>query len=237
MTNTSIVVLTGAGISAESGIQTFRAADGLWENHRVEDVASPEGFARDPALVHRFYNDRRAQLLSPGIKPNAGHQALSRLEAKHDGDFLLITQNIDNLHERAGNRNLLHMHGESLKIRCQHSGKIFDCDYALSTEQSCECCQIKGNLRPHIVWFGEMPLYMEEIEQALMGCDVFLSIGTSGNVYPAAGFVQLANHAGAKTVEINLEPSNTHTEFDEKLYGEAGQVLPAYVEQLLSSSN
>lgn len=237
MSKASIVVLTGAGISAESGIQTFRAADGLWENHRVEDVASPEGFARDPVMVHRFYNDRRAQLLSPEIEPNAGHLALSRLEAEHEGEFLLITQNIDNLHERAGSKRLLHMHGEGLKVRCKESGKIFNCDYALSVEHQCECCQTSGNLRPHIVWFGEMPLYMDQIEQALIECDLFLSIGTSGNVYPAAGFVQLANHAGANTVEINLEPSTSHTEFDEKHYGEAGQLLPEYVEQLLSSSN
>ncbi len=232
----SIVVLTGAGISAESGIQTFRAADGLWENHRVEDVASPQGFARDPDLVHRFYNDRRAQLLSPEIKPNKGHLALSKFEAEHKGKFLLITQNIDDLHERAGSKNLLHMHGEGLKVRCQQTGEIFCCDYSLSLEHECECCHQADNLRPHIVWFGEMPLYLEEIEMALANCDLFLSIGTSGNVYPAAGFVQLAKHAGAKTVEINLEPSTSHTAFDEKHYGQAGLLLPNYIEQLLSSN-
>lgn len=230
----SIVVLTGAGISAESGIQTFRAADGLWENHRVEDVASPEGFARDQALVHRFYNERRAQLLQPEIKPNNGHLALAELEHKFTGEFLLVTQNIDNLHERAGSENLLHMHGEALRSRCSQSGKTFECTGMLSAEDICECCKQANNLRPHIVWFGEMPLYMATIEAALMQCDLFISIGTSGNVYPAAGFVQLANQSGAHSVEINLEPSNVHSNFDDKRYGKAGDILPTFVSELLA---
>jgi len=230
----SIVVLTGAGISAESGIQTFRAADGLWENHRVEDVASPEGFARDKTLVHRFYNDRRAQLLRPGIKPNAGHLALAKLEQEFDGDFLLVTQNIDNLHERAGSHSLLHMHGEALRSRCAISGETFECTTSLSVDDVCDCCGKAGNLRPHIVWFGEMPLYMAEIEAALMKCDLFISIGTSGNVYPAAGFVQLANHSKAHTIEINLEPSNMHSSFDDKRYGKAGDLLPIFIQELLA---
>jgi len=230
----SILVLTGAGISAESGIKTFRAADGLWENHRVEDVASPEGFARDKTLVHRFYNERRAQLLQPDIKPNAGHMALAELETKFAGEFLLVTQNIDNLHERAGSQNLLHMHGEALQSRCAQSEKTYTCTAGLSVDDICECCNEPGNLRPHIVWFGEMPLYMVEIEAALMKCDLFVSIGTSGNVYPAAGFVQLANQSGAHTVEINLEPSNVHSNFDDKRYGKAGDLLPAFVSELLA---
>lgn len=233
----SIVILTGAGISAESGIRTFRAAEGLWEDHRVEDVASPEGFQRDPELVHRFYNQRRAQLLSPEIQPNPGHLSLAKLEQEFSGEFLLITQNIDDLHERAGSKKLLHMHGEGLKIRCRYSGEVFPCDGEINTNDSCSCCNRTAALRPHIVWFGEMPLYMAEIENALASCDLFLAIGTSGNVYPAAGFVQLANAAGATSVEINLEPSNVHSNFSEKYYGKAGDILPDYIDQLLSSSD
>lgn len=233
----SIVVLTGAGISAESGIRTFRAVDGLWEDHRIEDVASPEGFARDPELVHRFYNARREQLLSAEVRPNAAHDALAKLEESFDGDFLLVTQNIDNLHERAGSNNLLHMHGEALKMRCQSCRTVLDCKRAIDTTTACDGCGNTGTLRPHIVWFGEMPFYMNEIEAALAACDLFLSIGTSGNVYPAAGFVQLAKAAGAHTVEINLEPSNTQSLFDEKLYGKAGDTLPGYVDSILNGQS
>ncbi len=194
-----IVVLTGAGISAESGIQTFRAADGLWENHRVEDVASPEGFKRNPGLVQRFYNERRRKLLEPGISPNDGHLALARLEREFKGDFLLVTQNIDDLHERAGSKNLIHMHGELFKVRCLDSEKIFVWKEDITPASACPCCGKSGVLRPHIVWFGEMPLFMDRISAALEECDLFLSIGTSGNVYPAAGFVRIAAEAGART--------------------------------------
>lgn len=224
----NIVVLTGAGVSAESGIDTFRAADGLWENHRVEDVATPEAFVRNPELVQRFYNQRRAQLLS-GIKPNAAHLALANFEAAFKGNFTLVTQNIDNLHEQAGSKNILHMHGELLKIRCQKTGKLFPCLKAIETSQPCPCCDETGNLRPHVVWFGEMPLYMDKIEQALSQCDMFISIGTSGNVYPAAGFYQLAKSYGADTVELNLEPSNHGSQFDQAIYGFASDVVPTFL--------
>ena len=227
----NIVVLTGAGISAESGIRTFRAADGLWEDHRVEDVATPEAFERDPDLVQRFYNERRAQLLD-GIEPNSGHQALADFEKHHAGDFTLITQNIDNLHEQAGSENLLHMHGELLKVRCRHTHKLYPCRDAVDNQQPCPCCGSSGALRPHVVWFGEMPLYMDEIEQKLSQCDLFISIGTSGNVYPAAGFFQMAKSVGAHTVELNLEPSNHGSLFDEAHYGPASEVVPEFLSRL-----
>jgi len=232
----SIVVLTGAGVSAESGIQTFRAADGLWEQHRIEDVATPEGFAANPALVHQFYNARREQLLSDDIQPNAAHAALAKLEQGFKGDFLLVTQNIDNLHEQAGSQNLLHMHGELLKMRCSYSEQIFEIREALTVDTKCQCCNRPGLLRPHIVWFGEMPFGLNKISHALAHCDLFLSVGTSGNVYPAAGFVQQANAAGAHSLEFNLEPSSVESAFDGHHYGEAGTLLPAYVEQFLSSN-
>jgi NAD-dependent deacetylase len=175
-----VVVLTGAGISAESGIKTFRAADGLWEEHRVEDVATPEGFARDPALVQAFYNARRRQLQGPEIAPNAAHQALARLEEALGDRFLLVTQNIDNLHERAGNRRVIHMHGELLKVRCSWSGQVLEWTGDVTAEDKCHCCQFPAPLRPHVVWFGEMPLDMDEIYSALAECDIFIAIGTSG---------------------------------------------------------
>lgn len=235
MSSTShrIVILTGAGISAESGIRTFRAADGLWEDHRIEDVATPEAFARDPALVQRFYNMRRAQLQEPAIQPNAAHLALARLEQEYAGEVLLVTQNVDDLHERAGSRNLIHMHGELLSIFCTHSGQRFRINGDISTDSECSCCAKRGSLRPDIVWFGEMPYQMDRIYETLERCTLFLSIGTSGNVYPAAGFVQEARRAGAHTVEINLEPTQTRTAFHEHHYGKAGDVLPAYIEELL----
>ncbi len=227
----NIVVLTGAGISAESGIRTFRAADGLWEEHRVEDVATPEAFERDPQLVLRFYNERRAQLLD-GIHPNEGHRALAQFEQQHSGNFTLITQNIDNLHEQAGSKNLLHMHGEILKVRCIYSHQVFECREAVDQERPCPCCQMPATLRPHIVWFGEMPMYMDEIEYALSQCDLFVSIGTSGNVYPAAGFFQIAKRVGAKTVELNLEPSANGSLFDQAHYGPASEWVPKFFDTL-----
>jgi len=229
-----IVVLTGAGISAESGIRTFRARDGLWEEHRIEDVATPEAFARHPALVQRFYNLRRAQLQDPAVRPNAAHAALARLEREYPGEVLVVTQNVDDLHERAGTRNLIHMHGELLSMFCTQSGRRFRVGGDISPGQRCECCRATGTLRPDIVWFGEMPYAMERIHQALTACTLFLSIGTSGNVYPAAGFVRQAALGGARTVEINLEPTLARGAFDEHLYGPAGQLLPAFVEQLLA---
>ncbi|EGT5682520.1 Sir2 family NAD+-dependent deacetylase [Cronobacter turicensis] len=228
-----VVVLTGAGISAESGIRTFRAADGLWEEHRVEDVATPEGFARNPQLVQEFYNARRRQLQQPEIQPNAAHLALARLEEAFGDRFLLVTQNIDNLHERAGNKNVVHMHGELLKVRCSQSGQVLEWTGDVTPGDKCHCCQFPAPLRPHVVWFGEMPLGMDRIYEALARADVFIAIGTSGHVYPAAGFVHEAKLQGAHTVELNLEPSQVGSEFEEKHYGLASQVVPEYVEKLL----
>jgi len=231
----NIVVLTGAGISAESGIRTFRAADGLWENHRIEDVATPEAFERDPELVHQFYNQRREQLLLPDIRPNPAHQALAKLEQGCTEQFLLVTQNIDNLHERAGSHNLIHMHGELLNLRCITSGQVFSNHQPVAPEARCRCCDQAGTLRPDIVWFGEMPMQMELIYEALESCDLFVSIGTSGHVYPAAGFVEVANSVGAETVEINLEPSKKQSAFDRHIYGPASREVPLFVESLISS--
>ena len=230
----SIVILTGAGISAESGIRTFRASDGLWEDHRVDDVATPEAFHRDPHLVHRFYNARRNQLLSDPVKPNPAHNALAELEDKFPGKVLLVTQNIDNLHERSGSKNLIHMHGELLNLRCQESGVVYQITEDAQPEDICQCCGSSGNLRPDIVWFGEMPMHMETIYSALEECDLFISIGTSGHVYPAAGFVELASSCGALTVELNLEPSKKESAFDHRIYGPASEVVPEFVQDILS---
>ncbi|KGQ70676.1 NAD-dependent deacetylase [Chelonobacter oris] len=227
----NIVILTGAGISAESGIRTFRAADGLWENHRIEDVATPEGFRRNPELVRQFYNQRRRQLQQAEIQPNAAHYALAELERFFGENVLLVTQNVDNLHERAGSKNLIHLHGELLKVRCVHCGSVVRWHSDITANDYCKTCG--GGLRPHIVWFGEMPFETERIYTALQQCDYFLSIGTSGNVYPAAGFVEEANFADAVTVELNLEPSKSGTAFKETDYGPASQVVPAYCRKLI----
>ena len=231
-TKDSIVVLTGAGISAESGLRTFRDNNGLWEDHRVEDVATPEAFARNPELVHRFYNMRREQLLDPFLQPNGGHLALAEFAHQWEGDFSVITQNVDNLHERAGSKNVIHMHGELLKMRCAQTGVVYDCETSIGINDNCECCGVPGNLRPNIVWFGEMPMHMELIETLLAKCDLFVSIGTSGTVYPAAGFRDTAKVYGAKTVELNLEPSATASSFDEAHYGPASEVVPEFFESL-----
>ncbi|KUI99499.1 Sir2 family NAD+-dependent deacetylase [Vibrio sp. MEBiC08052] len=231
----NIVVLTGAGISAESGIQTFRAQDGLWENHSIEDVATPEGFERNPELVQNFYNQRRRKLLSASIQPNPAHLALGKLEAELDGLVTVITQNIDNLHERGGSKNVIHMHGELLKARCCESQQVIDQTDDLNMGDLCHCCQIPSQLRPHIVWFGEMPLRMGDIYTALEQADLFISIGTSGVVYPAAGFVHDAKMHGAHTIEINLEPSAVESEFVEKRYGKASIEVPKLVDELLAS--
>lgn len=229
-----VVVLTGAGISAESGIRTFRAADGLWEEHRVEDVATPEGFARDPQLVQSFYNARRHQLQQPEIQPNAAHQALARLEQALGDHFQLVTQNIDNLHERAGNKRVIHMHGELLKVRCTLSGHVYKWTADVTPADRCHCCQFPAPLRPHVVWFGEMPIGMDEIYHALAQADYFVAIGTSGHVYPAAGFVHEARLQGAHTVELNLEPSQVGNEFAECHYGLASEIVPVWVDKLLA---
>ncbi|MBQ1782796.1 MAG: NAD-dependent protein deacylase [Gammaproteobacteria bacterium] len=230
-----IVVLTGAGISAESGIRTFRASDGLWEEHRIEDVATPEGFGRQPDLVHRFYNARRRQLLDDAIQPNAAHQALAALEQAEGIELLVVTQNIDDLHERAGSRKLIHMHGELLKMRCSISGQVYPLRDDLDHSDVCPCCGLTETLRPHVVWFGEMPLQMDEIMEALSRCDLFLAVGTSGNVYPAAGFVRQARSHGAHTVELNLEPSNVNWDFAEHHYGPASTVVPEFIQGVLAA--
>jgi NAD-dependent deacetylase len=227
-----IVILTGAGISAESGIRTFRAADGLWEDHRIEDVATPEAFARDPELVQRFYNLRRAQLLDPAVAPNAGHLALARLEKAWEGDFLLVTQNVDNLHERAGSQRLLHMHGELQKLWCLACDQRQRWTSYVTDDSLCTACQKPRKLRPDIVWFGEMPFHMDVIEQALEKCELFLSIGTSGNVYPASGFVRWARHA--RKIEVNPASTPVSDDFHEHIRGPAGETLPALVERLLA---
>lgn len=229
-----ITILTGAGISAESGIKTFRDQNGLWENHDINDVATPQGFAKNPSLVYEFYNQRRAQLLSSDVAPNLAHEALVKLEQEFKGSVLLITQNVDNLHERAGSKNILHMHGELMKMRCMRTRKVYQAHEVLDGQTKCECCQDKGTLRPHIVWFGETPFYMDDIQQALLGSDLFISIGTSGLVYPAAIFYKWAAQGGAKTVELNLEKTAASDRFDENIQGPASQLVPDFVEKLLT---
>jgi NAD-dependent deacetylase len=231
MTISRIVILTGAGISAESGVPTFRGPDGLWEGHRLEDVATPAAFRRDPDLVQRFYNARRAALAT--VVPNAAHRALARLDAEWPGDFLLVTQNVDDLHERGGSQRLIHMHGELQRALCTACGAAPGWRGDLSRETACPQCQ-RPALRPDIVWFGEMPYHMPEIERAIAACDLFVSIGTSGAVYPAAGFVSQAAAAGARTLEINLDPSAGTPLFDEARHGPAGTLVPAFVDHLLA---
>ncbi|HEX2624766.1 MAG TPA: NAD-dependent deacylase [Sphingomicrobium sp.] len=227
----NIVILTGAGISAESGLATFRAADGLWEGHRVEDVATPDAYARNPALVHRFYDARRARLAE--VEPNAAHCALARLDARWPGDLLIVTQNVDDLHERAGAKRLLHMHGELLKGWCLACDNRFGWSGAMGEGAACPECAMVGAVRPDIVWFGEMPYDMDRIDAALMQADLFVSIGTSGAVYPAAGFVQTARYRGARTMEINLEPSQGSFFFDERRFGPASVEVPKWVDEAL----
>jgi NAD-dependent deacetylase len=227
----ALVILTGAGISAESGIKTFRSSDGLWENHRVEDVATPEGFMRNPQLVQRFYNDRRKQLSD--VKPNAAHHALVELERGWPGPFLLVTQNVDDLHDRAGSQSLLHMHGELFKARCRACRGVFQWEADILPDSRCPSCNAEGKLRPHIVWFGEIPLGMEEIYESLGKCSHFAAIGTSGHVYPAAGFVQGVG-SGCHTVELNLEPSQVNSLFTECRKGLATEVVPLWVKEMLS---
>jgi NAD-dependent deacetylase len=229
-----IVILTGAGISKESGLDTFRDADGIWAQVRIEDVATPEAFARDPKRVHAFYNARRHGLVGAEVAPNAAHLALARLEAGWPGEVLVVTQNIDDLHERAGSRNLIHMHGEILKARCQACGAVSPWPDDMDMESRCPACGRGGGMRVHVVWFGEMPFEMDRIYEALSRCDLFVSVGTSGSVYPAAGFVQEARLAGrAHTVELNLEPSEGAILFHEARHGPASQVVPAFVEEVL----
>ena len=232
--NANIVVLTGAGISAASGLNTFRSQGGLWEQHAIEDVATPEAYMRNAELVEAFYNERRAQLDYSNTEPNAAHFALAQLEQQHEGRVFVITQNVDDLHERAGQQQVLHMHGELRKARCPLSQQSFFMEGDFSAENKCSCCTPANRLRPHIVWFGEMPLGMGQIERALTECDYFIAIGTSGTVYPAAGFVRLAKAFGAKTIDVNMEPCYTGT-FDQQYEGCATESVPKLVEQILSA--
>lgn len=225
-----VFVLSGAGISQESGISTFRDQNGLWENHSIEEVATVGGFLQNPSLVHQFYNLRRKQLKS--VQPNLAHFALANFEQKFSGELFLVTQNVDDLHERAGSKNVYHMHGELKKIICIHCKKSFFWLEDLSIETMCNFCQRIGGLRPDIVWFGEMPYYLKESENFLRSADVFLSIGTSGSVYPAAGFVQLVG-SKAKTIEINMEKTETSFLFSEKRYGKATDMVPKVLIKLL----
>ncbi|HWT13749.1 MAG TPA: NAD-dependent deacylase [Allosphingosinicella sp.] len=227
----NIVILTGAGISAESGLATFRGPDGLWEGHRVEDVATPEAFARDPALVQAFYDARRARLAE--VEPNAAHRALARLDSQWPGELLIVTQNVDDLHERAGGRRVLHMHGELGSAWCLACDSRMGWEGDLGGGPACPSCGVAGRLRPDIVWFGEMPYGMERIDEALAAADLFVSIGTSGAVYPAAGFVQTARYCGARTLELNLDPSLASYHFHESRIGRAGELVPAWVEEML----
>jgi len=226
----NIVILTGAGISAESGIDTFRGGGGLWEQHRVEDVATPEAFARDPELVLRFYDMRREAIQTK--QPNPAHFALARLDAEWPGELLIVTQNVDDLHERAGAKRVLHMHGEHLNAWCTWCDVRSSWRGPLLNRPPCPACGARA-LRPDVVWFGEMPYRMDEIYAALRGCDMFVSIGTSGAVYPAAGFVGDARELGARTLELNLERSEGSAGFDESRLGPAGELVPAWVAEML----
>ena len=234
----NIVILTGAGISADSGIATFRASDGLWESHSIEKVATPEGYARDPEFVQQFYNERRAQLLDPKIKPNLAHIALAELEAHYQakgiGNVTVVTQNIDDLHQRAGSKNVMPMHGELLKLRCVKTERIVEWRSLepVTDSDRCQCCTPPQPLRPHIVWFGEMPFYMDEIQYKLSQADLFVAIGTSGHVYPAAGFVANARSLGLPTMEFNLEASSNASQFANSIYGRALDTVPRWVRSL-----
>jgi NAD-dependent deacetylase len=228
----NIFILTGAGISAESGVATFRGPDGLWEGHRVEDVATPEAFRRDPALVQQFYDARRAKLNH--VQPNRAHLALARLDAEWPGDLLIVTQNVDDLHERGGAKRVLHMHGELRSAWCLACDARVRWDGGLSSGPACPVCGAAGRMRPDIVWFGEIPYEMDRIEAGLREADLFVSIGTSGAVYPAAGYVQTARYLGIPTLEMNLEPSQGSFFFDESRIGRAGELVPAWVEEMLA---
>lgn len=226
-----IVILTGAGISAESGLGTFRDKDGLWTRYDLEEVATPQGFARNPDFVHEFYNARRANCAD--AEPNAAHAALARLEREHPGEVVIVTQNVDDLHERAGAARVIHMHGALSRALCVACGHRWPAPPAMQTADTCPACSAPAT-RPDVVWFGEIPYHMDEITDHLAACTCFAAIGTSGEVYPAAGFVQLAKDAGAHTVELNLESSSVVSAFAETRCGPATKVVPDWVASLLA---
>jgi NAD-dependent deacetylase len=227
----NIFVLTGAGISAESGLKTFRDADGLWEGHRVEDVATPEAYAANPELVQDFYNQRRSQMIS--VEPNLAHFALATLKQHYREHLTLVTQNVDDLHERAGMNQVMHMHGELLKKYCTNCHVVSDCHTDIHVDTHCQDCGKRGGIRPHIVWFGEMPLLMDEIDEHIAHTDLFISIGTSGMVYPAAGFAAEAKRQGAHLIEVNLADTGISPVFDEHIQGSATQTVPELVDRLI----
>ena len=228
-----VVVLTGAGISAESGVPTFRDSDGLWEGHRVEDVATPEAFELQPSVVHRFYDERRAALLA--VEPNPAHHALARLEQALGDDLLIVTQNIDDLHERGGATRVLHMHGELRSALCRACGRRVRWSERLGHQPPCPGCGLRA-LRPDVVWFGEVPYEMDRIVGLLRDADLFVAVGTSGVVYPAAAFVQIAARGGARTLELNLARSDVSPDFDEARRGPAGELVPAWVDEVVAAT-
>ena len=233
----NIVVLTGAGISKESGLSTFRDPDGVWEKHQIEDVATLEAFTNNPTGFLSFYDDLRRLVLSDQIQPNAAHKALAKLEQEWRGDVIIITQNVDDLHERAGNQNVIHMHGEILKARCSKCGHVRTWMRDMDTNDLCSVCEWEAELRPHVVLFGEAPLMMSSVYAALDACDVFISIGTSLNVHPADTFVeQVSKKQNVKTVELNLEPSENVEKFDEAFFGAATDLVPLYVSGILAAA-
>ena len=226
----NIVILTGAGISAESGLSTFRSENGLWNNHRVEDVATIEAFYRNPDYVHQFYNEMRPELFA--AKPNPAHLAITELQNKYPAQISVITQNVDTLHEKAGNKNVYHIHGQINQIVCLNCGHVFETWGDVSSEDVCENCGATAMLKPNIVFFGEDLLCMDKVDDLLRSCDLFLSVGTSGVVYPAAGFVQIAKMFGADTYEFNMEQTSNNRMFDEHIYGPAGTTLPKFFNEL-----
>lgn len=228
----NIVILTGAGISAESGLATFRSSNGLWNNHPVEDVATVEGFERNPAYVHDFYNELKVELQK--AKPNAAHLAISKLQKQYPAEISVITQNVDTLHEKAGNQNIYHIHGQINQAVCLNCGHILETFGDVDTQTTCPHCQITGMMKPNIVFFGESLLCMNQVERLLSNCDLFLSIGTSGVVFPAASFVQIAKFNNAKTYEFNLESTSNNYFFDHHIYGKAGETIPQFVDKLLA---
>lgn len=228
-----ILFLTGAGISAESGLSTFRSENGLWNNHRVEDVATIEAYLRNPDYVHQFYNDMRPELLK--AEPNPAHLAITELQNNHPAEVNVVTQNVDTLHEKAGNTNIYHIHGQINQIVCMNCGHVFETWGDVSSEDKCEKCGITGMLKPNIVFFGENLLYMNKVDELLKSCDLFISVGTSGVVYPAAGFVQIAKMFGADTMELNMEQTSNNRLFDRHIYGPAGTTLPILVKELLEN--